>query len=252
MTTTPTLHAQIMNLPDGRSFSTTQGEQLAYKRGDKYARHAAAELALAADAEIKRLTNIESDWMALSQDDGKAQREIERLTAEIAAIHEAWIKYQDNRKSIRSEIIKALEDMEHEIERLTDLVEEQRLTIAALMFGAGDDGTTPVIRRLAAVEFERDTLRAELAALKAQVPVAWRDPTNMNPGQSVTFDRTKREKWPHIYSRPLFAAPVPAADAELTDEQIDTLIARHVDPFATYRRLVAFARAVLAASKGTP
>lgn len=44
------LRGQIMNLPDGCGLSeigTTQGEQLAYKRGHKAARHAAAELAAA-------------------------------------------------------------------------------------------------------------------------------------------------------------------------------------------------------------
>ena len=34
-----------------------------------------------AAAELRRLDKIEAEWAALSQDDGKAQREIERLEA---------------------------------------------------------------------------------------------------------------------------------------------------------------------------
>jgi hypothetical protein len=36
-----------------------------------------------------------------------------------------------------------------------------------------------------------------------QEPVAWYDPTNKNPGQSVTFKKEDHERWPHIYSVPL-------------------------------------------------
>ena len=52
------LHGQIMNLPGSGGLSeigTTQGEQLAYKRGHRDARHAAAEIALKADACIEAL-----------------------------------------------------------------------------------------------------------------------------------------------------------------------------------------------------
>lgn len=58
------LHGQIMNLPGAGGLSeigTTQGEQLAYKRGHRDARHAAAELALTADAEIERLRGALSE-----------------------------------------------------------------------------------------------------------------------------------------------------------------------------------------------
>jgi len=50
---TPSLHDQIMNLHCGLGLSeigTTEGEQLAFKRGHKQARNEAAELALEADA----------------------------------------------------------------------------------------------------------------------------------------------------------------------------------------------------------
>ncbi|HDR9087156.1 TPA: hypothetical protein QDB10_003069 [Burkholderia vietnamiensis] len=36
-------------------------------------------------------------------------------------------------------------------------------------------------------------------------PVAWRDPKNTDPGQSVTFDAERAAKWAHIYREPLYA-----------------------------------------------
>lgn len=39
-------------------------------------------------------------------------------------------------------------------------------------------------------------------------PVAWYDPTNTEPGQSVTFDRKVRDKWPHCYPVALYARGV--------------------------------------------
>jgi len=55
-------------------------------------------------------------------------------------------------------------------------------------------------------------IRAYLASSDSGVngepePVAWRDPKNMDPGQSVTFDRSVMERWPHIYKQPLYTAP---------------------------------------------
>lgn len=52
------LHERIMNLPGAGGLSeigTTHGEQLAYKRGHRDARHAAAELAIAHEATERRL-----------------------------------------------------------------------------------------------------------------------------------------------------------------------------------------------------
>ncbi|CAH2910801.1 MAG: hypothetical protein CPSOU_1853 [uncultured Paraburkholderia sp.] len=37
--------------------------------------------------------------------------------------------------------------------------------------------------------------------------VAWRDPSNLDSGQSVTFDKDVAAKWPHIYRQPLYATP---------------------------------------------
>jgi hypothetical protein len=52
------------------------------------------------------------------------------------------------------------------------------------------------------------TLLYTLASDKTeQVPNAWRDPTNGDPGQSVTFQKCVADKWPHIYSMSLYATP---------------------------------------------
>ncbi len=66
-----------------------------------------------------------------------------------------------------------------------------------------DDGPG-IINELANV---LDEARAALASTdsKPPEPVAWRDPTNTEPGQSVTFDRKRAEKWPHIFKEPLYA-----------------------------------------------
>lgn len=50
------------------------------------------------------------------------------------------------------------------------------------------------LRRLAALE----------KAIMDAEPVAWRDPTNTYPDQSVTFSKLSALKWPHIYRQPLY------------------------------------------------
>lgn len=52
--------------------------------------HGFEQLQRDAIAEIERLRNIESEWAALSQDEGKAEHEIERLHAELAARGPRW------------------------------------------------------------------------------------------------------------------------------------------------------------------
>ena len=62
----------------------------------------------------------------------------------------------------------------------------------------------------------RRAYRAMLAAAptppaqEAQ-PVAWRDPYNSEPGQSVTFQLAAHLKWPHIFKQPLYTLPPDAA-----------------------------------------
>lgn len=65
--------------------------------------------------------------------------------------------------------------------------------------------------------------QAELKALREQGPVAWVNPSYAEPAQGCTYSREDHERWPHIYSQPLYAHPVPAR--ELTDETIQ----RHWD-----------------------
>jgi hypothetical protein len=62
------------------------------------------------------------------------------------------------------------------------------------------------------------TVRVESAASPASAtkereptPVAWYQPDNRNPGQSVTFDKAKRDRWPHLFPVPLYASPVATA-----------------------------------------
>lgn len=38
-------------------------------------------------------------------------------------------------------------------------------------------------------------------------PVAWRDPTNADPGQSITYDPSVAKEWSHIYIQPLYTRP---------------------------------------------
>jgi hypothetical protein len=52
------------------------------------------------------------------------------------------------------------------------------------------------------------TVTSGVALPREGQPVAWYDPTNTEPGQSVTFDRKVRDKWPHRYPVALYAAGV--------------------------------------------
>lgn len=47
-----------------------------------------------------------------------------------------------------------------ELAQLREIIDEQRRTIEALMTGMPEDGTTPVIRRIAALEREIERLRS--------------------------------------------------------------------------------------------
>ncbi len=77
------LHGQIMNLPGSGGLSeigTTQSEQLAYKRGHRDARHAAAELALVANTLADALRQIaKRDPVELALDPQWSQR-VARIT----------------------------------------------------------------------------------------------------------------------------------------------------------------------------
>lgn len=55
----------------------------------------------------------------------------------------------------------ALRVLAAEVRRLHTIVDEQRRAIETLMAGMPDDGTTPVIRRIAAMELEIERLRAD-------------------------------------------------------------------------------------------
>lgn len=67
------------------------------------------------------------------------------------------------------------------------------------------EGQWSVRTVLADQEKEIAELRAELERIRALEPVAWRDPSNLDPSQSVTFLKERHLRWPHIYSQPLYA-----------------------------------------------
>lgn len=61
-----------------------------------------------------------------------------------------------------------------------------------------------------------------------QEPVAWRDPKNIDPGQGCTYDKAKHEKWPHIYTQPLYPSPQ-RTWAGLTFGQFHNILQKHKD-----------------------
>jgi len=62
--------------------------------------------------------------------------------------------------------------------------------------------------------------------------VAWRDPSNSDPGQGCTYDKAVHEKWPHIYRQPLtIATPKPQSSGGEVWIQPDHLQKARVAPF---------------------
>lgn len=67
-------------------------------------------------------------------------------------------------------------------------------------------------------------------------PVAWMDPTNRDPGQSVTFHKEKADKWPHIYKQPLYAGPVARTyDNKAMREGFDAYLKKYFGPASPSR-----------------
>ena len=105
-----------------------------------------------------------------------AADEIERLSSApfwwrcdthgMALPHNAWgcpecvRELRDEVRLLRAERAQALE-----------MLAEQRRTIFALMVGMPDDGTTPVIRRIAALDEEREQLRGLLRRYRDETPL---------------------------------------------------------------------------------
>lgn len=88
------LHGQIMNLPGAGGLSeigTTRDEQLAYRRGHRDARHAAAELANENDAEIAALRKDAERyrWLRSRMDDCAAEVCFAPRNAEFG---DGWVK----------------------------------------------------------------------------------------------------------------------------------------------------------------
>jgi hypothetical protein len=77
----------------------------------------------------------------------------------------------------------------------------------------------------------QETWQAALSAQKSApvAPVAWCDPTNHNPGQSVTFSQATKEQWPHLYPLALYAHPPAQATPEISGDL--SKVRSRVDPF---------------------
>ena len=56
----------------------------------------------------------------------------------------------------------------------------------------------------------------------ADSAVAWRDPSNIEPAQGCTYSRETAEKWPHLFSQPLYATP-PLAVGAITEDMLDRM-----------------------------
>lgn len=91
-----------------------------------------------------------------------------------------------------------------------------------------------------AAKLEHYIARAAISAQpvinqQAVEPVAWYDPSNKEPGQSVTFDRNTAEHWPHLYPVALYTAPVAQAESKDAAEKVGIQkafdnISRHIKP----------------------
>src|SRR5690606_32197429 len=116
----------------------------------------------------------------------------------------------------------------------TVLTDEQNAIIAARF---PDDPASACRAQSAIVEI--------LSKLRAVgEPVAWRDPDNLNPGQSVTFDPETAAKWPHIYRQPLYAA------SQVSAQPWQALAAAMYQAAGAYDMPVRFLDALSAAANG--
>jgi hypothetical protein len=77
----------FQNLRDFEMTTQTEAQQIA----DELENTPFQSTRYEAAAELRRLDKIEAEWAALSQDDGKAQREIERLEAANAELLAALV-----------------------------------------------------------------------------------------------------------------------------------------------------------------
>lgn len=110
----------------------------------------------------------------------------------------------------------ALRELADRLDVLVHAVTEARWSEFSMRVPAEPSRDADLVLSQAAIE-----LRAYAAILDAErikagegaVPVAWRDPTNADPGQAVTFDKGTAEKWPHKYPQALFPHP-PAQAAQ--------------------------------------
>lgn len=99
------------------------------------------------------------------------------------------------------EVVSALRDCLSQIDMAACYASEEGIKSTAdalLMIGMH-------ARRALALLATSTEIVAKAAAPQGE-PVAWRDPTNTDPGQGCTYDKAKRNNWPHLYAQPLYAA----------------------------------------------
>ena len=67
-------------------------------------------------------------------------------------------------------------------------------------------------------DWNRRAAATSAAPQEGRQPVAWYDPMNKEPGQSVTFDPAKRKKWPHLFPVALYVSPIVRQEAQVPSE----------------------------------
>lgn len=101
MTTSDTFHARMMNIPVPGHFNTTEdqsaGLRITYKLGHRDARHAAAEIASEADAEIRRLVRAVDE----------ERRTVAKMGHRLAEAHEECNLLRDQVCTFREQVDEA-------------------------------------------------------------------------------------------------------------------------------------------------
>ena len=117
--------------------------------------------------------------------------ELEQARAQMERQKDEWLSWEAKRRGLE----KAAAELE--------MYKAARVAYAS-EFPPNADGEPDV----GSIHQNIRALKSELESLKRAIseaePVAWRDPTNEDHKQSVTFLNLTAMKWPHIYKQPLY------------------------------------------------